>query len=207
MKSIALLLFFLPALLCAQDTTALLNKSIQVDMGTGLHGSGDLAGLTLNTSYTHYFRKKVSYTVEIGTSIHYGSSTLYYTDNFGKNIDGSIRFTTAGIQLAGKIGLSVFRNKKNDLGLRLGPLVRYQSSSTPDDINTVFPAAGTGFDVPITFIGNESPQNTLSIGGTFQLFYNYSISNKIYIGPSAGFQIDTNGDTISNISLACGVKF
>lgn len=207
MKSIALLLFFLPALLCAQDTVALLNKSIQVDMGTGLHGSGDLAGLTLNTSYTHYFRKIVSYTVEIGTSIHYGSSTLYYTDNFGKNIDGSIRFTTAGIQLAGKIGLSIFRNKKNDLGLRLGPLVRYQSSSIPDSITTLFPAAGTGFDVPITFISNENPQNTLALGGAFQLFYNYSISNKIYIGPSAGFQIDTNGDTISNISLACGVKF
>jgi hypothetical protein len=78
MKSIALLLFFLPALLCAQDTTALLNKSTPLN---GLHGSGDLAGLTLNTSYTHYFR--VSYTVEIGTSIHYGSSALYYTDNFG----------------------------------------------------------------------------------------------------------------------------
>ena len=207
MKLIALLLFFLPALLCAQDNTALLNKSIQVDMGTGLHGSGDLAGLTLNTSYTHYFRKKVSYTVEVGTSIHYGSSALYYTDKSGKNIDGSYRFTTAGIQLAGKIGLSVFRNKKNDLGLRLGPLVRYQSSSIPDSISTLFPAAGTGFDVPISFVSNESPQNTLSIGGVFQLFYNYSISNKIYIGPSAGFQIDSNGDTITNISLACGMKF
>ncbi|MFV8269227.1 hypothetical protein ACNQGP_04725 [Flavobacterium sp. GT2N3] len=207
MKSLVLLLFFFPALLCAQDTTTLLNKSLQIEMGTGLHGSGDLAGLTLNTSYTHYFRKKVSYTVEVGTSIHYGSSALYYTDKSGKNIDGSYRFTTAGIQLAGKIGLSVFRNKKNDLGLRLGPLVRYQSSSTPDDINTVFPIAGTGFDVPISFVSNESPQNTLSIGGVFQLFYNYSISNKIYIGPSAGFQIDSNGDTITNISLACGMKF
>lgn len=207
MKSIALLLFFLPALLCAQDTAALLNKSIQVDAGTGMHGSGDLAGLSLNTSYTHYFRKKVSYTIEIGTSIHYGSSALYFTDNSGKNVDGSVRFTTAGIQLAGKIGLSVFRNKKNDLGLRLGPLVRYQSSSTPDSISIRFPAAGTGFNVPVTIIGNENPQNTLALGGALQLFYNYSISNKIYIGPSAGFQIDSNGDTISNLSLACGVKF
>ena len=207
MKSLVLLLFFFPALLCAQDTTTLLNKSLQIEMGTGLHGSGDLAGLTLNTSYTHYFRKKVSYTVEVGTSIHYGSSALYYTDKSGKNIDGSYRFTTAGIQLAGKIGLSVFRNKKNDLGLRLGPLVRYQSSSIPDRISTLFPAAGTGFDVPISFVSNESPQNTLSIGGVFQLFYFYSISNKIYIGPSAGFQIDSNGDTITNISLACGMKF
>ena len=207
MKSLLLYLIFFPALLFAQDTTTLLNKSLQIEMGTGLHGSGDLAGLTLNTSYTHYFRKKVSYTVEVGTSIHYGSSALYYTDKSGKNIDGSYRFTTAGIQLAGKIGLSVFRNKKNDLGLRLGPLVRYQSSSVPDEITTVFPAAGTGFDVPISFVSNESPQNTLSIGGVFQLFYNYSISNKIYIGPSAGFQIDSNGDTITNISLACGMKF
>lgn len=207
MKSLLLYLIFFPALLFAQDTTTLLNKSLQIEMGTGLHGSGDLAGLTLNTCYTHYFRKKVSYTVEVGTSIHYGSSALYYTDKFGKNIDGSYRFTTAGIQLAGKIGLSVFRNKKNDLGLRLGPLVRYQSSSVPDEITTVFPAAGTGFDVPISFVSNESPQNTLSIGGVFQLFYNYSISNKIYIGPSAGFQIDSNGDTITNISLACGMKF
>lgn len=207
MKLPLLLLLFFPALLCAQDTTTLLNKSLQVEMGTGMHGSGDLTGLTLNTSYTNFFRKKVSYTIELGTSIHYGSSALFYVDNSGKNIDGSYRFTTAGLQLVGKIGLSFFRNKKNDLGLRIGPLLRYQSSSVPDRIRTIFPAAGTGFDIPISFASNENPQNTLTAGGVFQIFYNYSIANKIYIGPSAGFQSDSNGDTITNISLACGMKF
>jgi hypothetical protein len=72
-----------------------------MNIGTGLHGSGDLAGLTLNTSYI--FQKKVSYTVEIGTSIHYGSSALYYTDNFGKTLMDRLDLTL-GIQLAGKIG-------------------------------------------------------------------------------------------------------
>lgn len=207
MKPLLLFLFFLPALLSAQNTTTLLDKYLQIDIGTGMHGSGDLGGFTFNTSYTNYFRKKIFYTLEVGTSINYGASSLFYVNSSGKTFDSSYRYTTAGIQLVGKIGLSFFRNKKNDLGLRIGPLVRFQSSSVPDGVSTLFPAAGTGFDMPVSFFDYVTPQNTLAIGGVFQLFYNYSISNKIYIGPSAGFQSDSNGDTITNISLACGMKF
>lgn len=207
MKPLLLFLFFLPSILLAQNTSSLLNKSFQVEFGTGMHGSGDLGGLTFNTSYTNFFQKKVSYTIEVGTSIHHGSSALFYVDNSGETIDGSYRYTTAGIQLVSKIGLSFFRNKKNDVGIRLGPLVRYQSSSVPDEITTIFPAAGTGSDVPLSYIGNESDQNTIAVGGMFQIFYNYIVSDTIFLGPSASFQTDSNGDTITNISLACGMKF
>lgn len=207
MKPLLLFLFLIPILLTAQNTTTLLNESIQIDIGAGMHGSGDIGGFTFNTSYTNYFRKKISYTLEVGTSIHYGKDYLLFANGPGKTFEESYRYTTAGIQLVGKIGLSIFRNKKNDFGLRLGPLVRFQSSSIPDSITTLFPAAGTGFDMPVSIFEFENPQNTLAIGGVFQLFYNYCFSNKIYIGPSAGFQSDSNGDTITNISLACGMKF
>jgi hypothetical protein len=45
------------------------------------------------------------------------------------------------------------------------------------------------------------------VGGIAQLYYHHSINDNVYIGVSIGLQTDTNGDTIKQAGLACGMKF
>jgi hypothetical protein len=181
-------------------------KSVQFDFGFGNHGTGDLKGLNINSEFRNFFKKKLSISFGLGATLHDGSFPVLYSDVNGNLIDGSYRYTTGGVQLTGKFGVSFIKSKANDFGLQAGPVLRYQSSSYFDELNVLYPAA-TGLPTPVIAIINKSPQKTFSLGGIGQLYYNYTINNNVFVGLSAAIQIDTNGDLLNQLAISCGLKF
>jgi hypothetical protein len=190
----------------AQDKLPAKRHSIQLDIGMSRHGTGDMRGLFLNSEYKKYFLKKLSISFGISATIHDGVSPLFFTDSNGNCTDASYRYSSGGLQLTGKFGLNLYRSKWSELGLQIGGLLRYQTSSYYDELIVLFPAL-PGFPMPVTIIINNSPQRTFSIGCIGQLFYNYSLTEKLFIGILTGLQLDTNGDTITQLGLSCGFKF
>lgn len=182
------------------------NKSIQLILGRATHGSGDIRGLIFTTEYAKYFKKRLSWIVGIGGTIHDGSLPVFFTVPNGNTVDGSVRYTTAGVQVNGQIGYSFLKTISHEMQLRLGALVRYQSSSYFDQVSILFPII-TGLPYPVVVFNNTTPQRTYSIGGNLEIHYNYTITKKIMIGIIAGLQTDTNGDTISQLSLSIGRRF
>jgi hypothetical protein len=182
------------------------DKKLELLMSQSIHGTGDIPGFNFATEYGERFKKRLSWTVGIGGTIHDGSDTLFFNDPDGNTIDGSIRYTTAGVQTTGDIGYSFIRNKHHDFKLKLGALLRYQSSSYYDIVSTYYPA-GTGLPFPVVVFQNKTPQKTFAFGGSGHFQYNYSVSNKLVIGVVAGLQTDTNGDTIRQLGFTMGRQF
>ncbi|NDP23028.1 MAG: DUF481 domain-containing protein [Paludibacter sp.] len=184
----------------SQKKISTYNKSFQFDIGTSFNGSGDLGGFVVYSEYNKYFKKHFSYSVGLGATFHDNSSIS------NNSIDErSLYITIAGLEVLGKIGYSFVKTNKHDLGVKLGVLIRYQSNST-DSYETDYPPYN-GYNVPIVIIVNNEPQRSLSLGGIAQLYYNYSINEKIFVGTSGSFQSDTNEDAISKLSLTFGMRF
>ncbi|MCY7421487.1 MAG: hypothetical protein LH478_07065 [Chitinophagaceae bacterium] len=183
------------------------DQQISVAIGTSKHGTGDMAGIVFNTSYSKKFKKNLSWIVGIGGSIHDGQHPLYYTFN-GNEVDGSIRYTTAGLQLNAYLGYDLLKAGNHQFQLRLGPLLRYQSSSNTEGFGIYYPAPGSGLPFPVVEFNHRTPQRTYTAGGSAQAGYNYTISKmNLSIGLDAGLQTDTNGDTITQLSLSVGKRF
>lgn len=198
------LCLFFPALLFSQ--TKLPQKQLQLIAGTSQHGSGDLGGIAFSGEYARYFRKSLTYSVALTGTIHDGSSPVIYTDLGGNQTDGSVRYTTAGIQTASHLGLSVVRTKSHEVQFRAGALLRYQSSSLPGSYAITYQETAS-FQYPVVNFIQQTPQRTFSVGWSSQLVYNFTLSNKLSLGVLGGIQNDTNGDTIPQLSLTVGKRF
>ena len=181
-------------------------KQIQLIAGRSVHGTGDMVGLTFHTEYAEYFKKRFCWTIGLGGTIHDGSFPVFFNDPSGNQIDGSIRYTTAGVQTTSFLGYDLITTSEHEFQIRLGALLRYQSSSISDEMSVYYPLA-TGLPIPVNAFVNHTPQKTFALGGSTQILYNYTINQKVSIGFLTGFQIDTNGDTISQISLTIGKRF
>lgn len=199
------LLFFIYTSVHAQKSSQVLSRSIQMNIGVGKHGTGDLNGININTEYRSFFRKHLSISFGLGATIHDGFFPISYFDGSGGIIDASYRYTAGGIQLTGKLGVSAIKTRTSDFGFQAGPLLRYQSSSYFDEIIVLYPAA-TGLQTPVIAIINKTPQKTFSLGGIGQVYYNYTIRRNLFIGLLAELQIDTNGDLINELAISFGVK-
>lgn len=183
------------------------NQALILNIGRAKLGTGDVQGLILGVEYEKFFQRKLSWSAEIGMTIHDGSDLLLVTEASGKVHDLSYRYTTAGAQLAGKIGYHFLRTENWNLGVRIGGLFRYQSSSVPDNRTTLFPIA-TGLPLPVFINEHTTSQKTYSVGAVSQLFVNYTIRQKIIFGITTGLQLDTNGDTIfPQLSFTIGRRF
>jgi hypothetical protein len=179
---------------------------VQLTAGRNTHGSGDSRGVSFNTVYSTYFKERFSWIAGIGATLNDGSYPLFYTSPGGETIDGSIRYTTGGIQLSFGGGYSIIKKTNHELQVQISSVFRYQSTSYPDDVSILFPA-GTGLPIPVVVFNNTSPQRTFAIGGAGTVFYNYTLKNKINLGLLAGLQTDTNGDTITQILFSIGKRF
>lgn len=181
-------------------------RQIQISAGTSFNGTGDIRGVAFNTEYGENFKKKFSWHVGMGGTIHDKVEPVFYNDQSGNSVDGSVRATTAGFQIIGVLSYSVFENEDHDFSLRVGPLLRYQSTSYWD-ILAVYHPAGTGLPFPVVAFFNTSPQRTLAIGGTTQMGYQFSINKKFTIGILGSLQLDSNGDMLRNAFFTLGRKF
>ncbi|MCF0054774.1 hypothetical protein [Dyadobacter sp. CY356] len=197
MKSIILsgLLLGFSGSLFGQSVYSLPARILSTNIGIGKAGTGDIYGVIVGFEYEKHFRPKLSWSTEFATSIHDGSDQLLVTLDNQPQQDMSYRYTTAGIQLAGKLGYHFVRTKQADFGIKLGILTRYQSSSLSDDREILFPAL-TGYPLPVRILRNTDPQRTLAAGALLQLFARYTFKKNILVGATAGFQMDTNGDVI-----------
>lgn len=181
-------------------------NQIELIAGRSVHGSGDSRGLNFSVEYSKYFKKRLIWSASIGGTIHDGVFPLFYEYPSGVQNDGSIQYTTAGLQILTHLGYNFFNSAKNELLFRLGSVLRYQSSSYWDAVTVLYPPL-TGLPYPVVVFENSLPQRTFAIGGTTQIKYSYTTKRKISFGMLAGFQFDTNGDNISHISLTIGKRF
>ena len=176
------------------------------------HRSGDsmevrvMNGLTFGGEYTQYSSRKVSVTYKFRATInnaedsyHYGSGTVAE--------DATIRFTTAGFQIGITGGFSFVNSARHEFRINLGPFVRYQSTSNATAYSTYYPPS-TGVQAILFRLYNESPQETISVGGIAMLQYNYTFKSNLFIGVQTGYQANTNGNAIWHVGgLVIGKRF
>ncbi len=155
-------------------------RQLNFFIGRSLHVTGDMRGLIFNTEYSKILKKRLSGIVGVGGTIHDGVLPNYFTYPDGREIDGSIRYTTAGIQSKIEIGYNLMKTNKQGLQIRAGAVLRYQTSSYYDDVSILYPAAGTGVPFPVIVFNNRTPQRTFAAGGTAEIFFNQAIHQKFY---------------------------
>lgn len=182
------------------------NQMVSLAVGPSFHGSGDLPGVHFSVDYNRYFKKNLYYSIGIGGTIHNKQREIIFTSPNGSQHDGSIRSTTAGMQVVANLGFNIVRNFHHDLSLSAGPLFRYQSSSHYDDVTILYPVA-TGLPVPVIVYNHEEPQNAFSPGFNVQIAYSYFIFKQYSIGLLGKFQLDTNGDNIMGGAISLGKRF
>jgi hypothetical protein len=179
--------------------------AIQMVGGYSKHGSGDMNGIIFGAEYIKYVNRRVSLNYNFRASINDGKDEIIVNDLLtGTRTDASVRFTTAGVQLGVNGGLSFVRTTKHEFMISLGAFGRYQSASNGTDGYALYQPHLTGQPTVLIGFDNRSPQETFSFGGIFQLHYNYSINNKVFVGLSPGFQTDTNADVIPQVALTIG---
>lgn len=181
-------------------------QQIQISFGQTYNGSGDTKGFTFATEYNKIFKKKFSWSVSFGGTIDGGTFPLFFEYPIGQINDGSVNYTIAGFQVTSHLAYYFLNSPQHQIYFRLGALLRYQSSSYWDTFNVLYPPL-TGLPYPVIVFENTTPPKTLAIGGTTQIGYAYTINKKISIGLLAGFQFDTQGDNISQLSLTLGRRF
>lgn len=188
--------------------TKIPNRAIQLTGGYAKHGSGDYNGASFGAEYIRYQTRRFSLNYNFRSSINHGKDRIIIEDNnTGTTRDGSIRFTTAGVQAGVNGGFSFIRTAKHELLTSLGVFARYQSASNGTDGYRLYYPNMTGVPAILVEYRNETPQETFAVGGLFQLQYNYTINNRISLGLAGGFQTDTNSDAILQGGITIARRF
>lgn len=183
------------------------NQFIGLNIGRSIHGTGDMRGIAYHTVYSKRFRKKLSWTATFGGTLHDGSVELFFPDSDrGGEVDGSIRYTTGGIQSTFGVRYGILQTSKNEIYVGLHALVRYQSTSYYDDVKIIYPIV-TGLPIPVISFINNTPARTFAIGGSTRLGYNYTTDKNLLFGILGEFQMDSNGDVLSQLGLIVGKRF
>ena len=191
--------------LSAQD--GLPKHFVNVSGGFSKHGTGDLYGYILSAEYQRYITNKISWSAGIGGTIHDGAQPIFYLHPYtGKLVDGSVRYTTGGLQGFGHAGYSFVRSKRHEFQVRAGVVARLQSTSLYD-VLSITSTQISGLPMPVVDFINTSNQQTISAGYGAQVLYNFTIQQKTTIGLRAGFQNDTEGDQIAQLSFSVGRRF
>lgn len=201
------LLFFIITLYSAITycQKAIPNEFIALGVGQSKHGTGDIKGIAFNTFYQKKLRKNLSLVVTFGGTLHDDSRELFYASPTGEDIDGSIRYVTGGIQSTVGINYSFIQTFRSDFYVGLNALFRYQATSYYDVVTILYPIV-TDLPIPVIYFENLSPARTFTVGGTTRLGYNYLLNNRFVLGIYGDFQIDFNGDVLSQIGILIGKR-
>jgi len=181
-------------------------NSISAIAGLCFNGTGDSKGLIYSTEFSKYFKAKYFWSASFGGTIHDGSFPIFFEYPVGRMNDGSVNYTIAGFQSSFHIGKNFRSQSKNELYLKLGTVLRYQSSSYWDTFDVLYSPL-TGLPFPVIVFDNSTPRETIAIGASIQIGYSYVLSNNYTIGLVGGFQFDTQGDNLSNLSIKFGKRF
>jgi hypothetical protein len=202
MKCILLSITLL-ALTSAKAQQTLPVNHIQASIGAStFYKRSSLEGISVNTEYVYYFRKKTALITGLGGSFHDATIPAFYKDPVsGETKDGSLRQTVGGVQLSAQLGQSFIRTGKHELQGRLGAALRYQSSSKLRRYQIIF------LPRPDYTITNYPQQRTVAFGGNLELAYNYTINNSITLGILGGIQQHTNAEQITRLCFTIGKRF
>ena len=199
-KSIITLLFCCLILVCAfcQTTEELPQNSIHLAAGLSEHGTDFVNGFAMTVEYNHYFRKKLSWSGGVGSTLHDGSTGVYFLNN---NVErnGSVRFTTGGVQTWLRLGYSFILTSHHNLQIELGPLFRYQTTSNPEIIGLLLN--------PDIYFTAPLRARSYSLGGIGSISYAYTFKNNIFLRLQACLQYDTNEDALNMFGLGIGKRF
>lgn len=176
-------------------------KRLTLSGGQATHFSGDIRGLIVSTEYGLQLKKNWTWYAGIGFTLHDEPGIPVYFDWNNNTIDASKKEATGGIQLTSHIGYDILSRNRHQAGVKLGFLGRYQTTSATSVINIIYPIA-TNLPYPIYVLENINPQRTVAAGVSGQLYYNFQLTGKIGLGVVAGYQFDSYGDNISQLSLS-----
>jgi len=171
------------------------------------HGSGDMKGGIIGGEYISYLSRKLSLTYNVRATVNSSEDKIIVHNADGSTTDASIRFTTAGFQFGVNGGLSLVNSTRHEFTIKLGAFGRYQSASNGSDGYSLYYPITTGVPTVLVGYSNITPQETIAVGGIFQLQYSFTFKNGLFLGLQPAFQTDTNGDAIVQGGLVFGKRF
>jgi hypothetical protein len=181
------------------------NSHIELNVVRSVHGTGDISGFNFAGNYISSINKSFSLVFSFGGSTHSDKDVLIF-DVDDRVIDGSILYTTSGIQVGFGFGYNFINANRHKFVLRLVPFGRYQSTSIPDVSTILYPPL-TELPFPVIVFENNSPSETIAAGIESDLIYNFKLNNTISINLLCSLQFDTNGDTIRGFGLGIVKSF
>ncbi len=181
-------------------------SAIQFVGGFNIRGIGDQKGYTIGGEYTSYLSRRYSLTYNMRATMNSYKDELIYDNGGGSTTDASVRFTTAGLQFGVNGGLSLVNSVPHEFTIKLGAFVRYQSSASGDRY-TVYYQTTTGIPAILVGYDNYKRQETIAVGGMFQLQYNFTFKNGLFLGVQPGFQADTIDEAFIHGALVFGKRF
>lgn len=199
--------FILPfiLLLCSYSTRGQDVFNLEANMLLTMHGTGDMIGLSYNTSFVKPIKNNLSYVISVGGSTHQWKDELIFNIN-GRVNDGSILYVTSAFQLGYGFDYKFINSSKHKLGVRLTSFGRYQSTSLPDSRTILYPLI-TGVDFPVIYFSQTSPSQTFAVGLDTNLIYKIKVYKTISLNFVGSFQFDTNGDNIIGFGLGIVKSF
>lgn len=201
-----LYLIILSLNLVSKTTSAqLTSHSIQLSAGFSTHGTGDMSGVSADIGYDHVFTKRFDMTHALTTTIHSDQDEFPTVEDQWNIInDRGINWTVAGMQITSMGHFAPISVKDQKLKFGGGVVLRYQSSSYP----YIYGYSRSTIDSNPRFtIIDPGPGNIFTIGYTFGITWQVRVSQKFEIGLKAMFQNDTNGDSITHMSVILGRIF
>ena len=198
-------IFLIILIWCITATSAQDNFSLELNMSRSKHGSGDFLGFDFSTNFVKPIKKNLSYVISVGGSTHQRKKELFFTINGVEN-DGSILYVTSGFQVGFGLDYKFVNLDKHKFGIRLIPFGRYQSTSLPDAVTTLFPII-TDVPFPVIYFERTSPSQTLAVGVDTSLIYTIKLYKTFSLNLFGSFQFDTNGDNIIGYGLGIVKSF
>ena len=186
---------------------ALPGKQIELAMGYSNHGTGDLPGAAANFGYSQYINRSIFWNAGFGATMHRRKEFNASYNDGSRVRDNGLWNVAAGMQLQAGLGYSLFRSAHHCISIVADVVARGQYASLGYNSYTVFPAASTNFPGTVVLFNNNEPHSTISLGYRPRLQYQYTCSDQITLGITAGFQNDTNSDDISFIQFTIGKRF
>lgn len=191
-----LLLVMVTFVLNGQDITS---KTIELDVSKTFHGSGDLGGFGFSNNYV-FKKNKFSQLVFIEGTIHDGENLLIFDAPDGRNVDGSIRYTTAGVQVGYGIRYDVLRFKKQYTSVGLNSFFRYQSSSLYDGVSIYYPEL-TELPIPLIAFEHLESARTYAVGLKLIVSHTIKLTTTLDLRLHGNFQFDSNEDSIRGYGI------
>ena len=182
-------------------------RNISISSGVCFNGSGDTRGIIYSTEYSRYIKdSKFFWSASFGGTIHSGSFPIFYEYPQGRMNDGSVNYTIAGLQASFHVGKNFLKTKDKEFFFKIGPVIRYQSSSYWDRITVLYEPL-TSIPFPLVLFENTTPRNTIAIGASPMIGYVFPVGKSCTFGIVGGFQFDTQGDNLSYLTLQIGKRF